>query len=204
MIARTGLVAALLAAPGASLADARSDAHAVLARFSNEPTVAQVQRAAIRASRLGASTSDSWEDRVGVAPALPDLRLKAAHALDRDESLVLEPGAPDRLDLDAGAGWVLEASAEWELSRLVWDSDEVGIGREAVARAERRNDLTALVARLYFERRRRQVARALRAPASLLEMVEAEIGIAEITATLDGLTGGWYQRALRDTRRGPR
>jgi hypothetical protein len=92
---------------------------------------------------------------------------------------------------------VLEARAEWELSRLVWDSDEVAIGREAAARGDRRNDLAQAVARLYFERRRRQVARILSPPASAAAAVEVELAIEELTAALDGLTGGWYRAALR-------
>lgn len=189
------------AAPAAG--DPLAEARAILARFRREPRVSEVQTEAIRAARLGADESDSWRSRVNLAPILPELRARATHALDRDESLALEPGSADRFDVDTGRGWILEARAEWQLSRLVWDPDEVGIGREASARGERRDDLAEKVAHLYFERRRRQVVRILSPPATREAAVEAELAIEELTAALDGLTGGWYRAALRHSGAAP-
>jgi len=194
-VTRAAALLVLLLAP-AAVADPLSDARTALAHFRREPSVARVQRAAIRAARIEPAEADSWRDRVNVAALLPELRLRAYHTLDRDESLGLEPGSPDRFDLDAGVGWIFEARAQWELSRLVWDPDEVNVGKEAAARGESRNDLVQAVTRLYFERRRRQVARLLRPPATAAEAAEAEIAIEEMTAALDGLTGGGYRAAL--------
>ncbi len=59
-----------------------------------------------------------------------------------------------------------------------------------------RDRLLTEVTRLYFERRRQQVALLLEPPAELRARVDAELRLLELTAGIDALTGGRFSGGL--------
>ena len=70
--------------------------------------------------------------------------------------------------------------------------------RRAVVNASRQRDsLVSEVTKIYFSRRRAQVDLLLAEDISPKERVKQELRIAELTAYLDGLTGGWFSKQIR-------
>ena len=88
------------------------------------------------------------------------------------------------------------ARARWDLDRLVFNPDELRVAAEAIDVVELRQTVIDQVTRLYFERRRQQVL-LLRAAGDLENRLGLELRIEELTASLDGLTGGWFSARLR-------
>src|SRR5207248_4476502 len=82
--------------------------------------------------------------------------------------------------------WRFEIEAGWQLDRLVFDRLEIGLSRESQRLALRREQIELEVAHLYFARRR-LLLEAARAGGSSPELA---LEIEELTALLDGLTGG--------------
>jgi len=56
------------------------------------------------------------------------------------------------------------------------------------------------VNRIYFERRRLQTTGLLTGPEELQRQLERHLRVAELTAHLDGLTGGYFSETLKKNR----
>jgi ligand-binding sensor domain-containing protein len=84
-------------------------------------------------------------------------------------------------------------SLKWSLSDLIWSEQQRLIDSQVRLLVKLRQDILDEVTRLYFERRRLQLE--LESPQeSGLKKNERELRIEEITALLDGLTGGYLSR----------
>jgi hypothetical protein len=61
---------------------------------------------------------------------------------------------------------------------------------------ELRDDILNAVTRAFFERRRVQMELLMNPPADPKREVEQELKLQELTARLDGLTGGWFSERV--------
>jgi hypothetical protein len=114
-----------------------------------------------------------------------------------DFSLKVEPGTASQWNrgLDAGYTWGIQL--KWALDRLIFDPNELKVSREAQRLAELREEVVDRVTRVYFERRRLQILRLIQPPRSVRTAVLRDLALQRMTATVDGLTGGWFSRALK-------
>ena len=177
----------LLAAMPASAADL-----SVLDRFSDEPSVRELQRAAARLAEVHPELVRSWLRRAGKAALLPTMRVRVGRGLielTRDTATTTMPLYTNTND------WTVEFEATWSLDRLVFDRNELRASREAQRVASHREELLTRVAQLYYARRRMQVDALLQpdAPAAVDRALEIE----ELTAVLDGLTDNALTRGKR-------
>jgi hypothetical protein len=87
-----------------------------------------------------------------------------------------------------------EARATWDLSRIVFNPDEIAAGTQALRMADARREVESGVIRLYFERRRLK-AEALASDANdMTSKFRLDLRVQEIEAELDALTGGAFSR----------
>lgn len=168
----------------------------VLKKFAGEPTIREVQQAAIAHARVEPGLIDSMRWRLRTAAALPRVRLDGDAQQDLDLAERNEIGAPNVLvsedDKSFGAG----VQVQWELERLIFNDDELGLSRETVRLGNLRDRVVDEVTRRYYERRRLQVDLELSPPTELADGVRKELRVQELTADIDALTGGWYSKAL--------
>ncbi len=158
-----------------------------------EPTVRELQQAAARAAEVHPERVRSWERRIRLAALAPQLTLRAGRGgTELRASTAVDGGA--RFTVDEGDAWRFEAAATWSLDRLVFDREELRLGRESQRIAARRERLLTEVAEVYFQRRRLQLRLAAAPPADPTERAEAELRIDELGAILDGLTDGALSR----------
>jgi hypothetical protein len=161
-----------------------------LAQLAREPSVERVVQATRSAAPRGRSRaiaqrarSAGWVPRVG-------LRARRGQAVDLSSAQ-----AGDSLKLSTDDDLTLEASLTFELDRVVFRREEVGLEREA--RAERREveQRVREVIALYFERRRLQLEQRLRGAKP-----ERATRIAELEALLNVFTEGAFQRMIASSR----
>jgi hypothetical protein len=182
---------------GLSLAASAQTPAELLHRFDAEPTVGALQRAAARLASVEPERVRSWQRRVRAAAALPTLKAR----LGRGATGVLVTRGVEGVDNFSSVendAWHFDVEATWSLDRLVFDVNEVRISREGQRVAARREELLTQVAQLYYERRRLQIDQLLDPDARADLALDRALAIDELTAILDGLTGG----AL-SARRGP-
>jgi len=155
---------------------------------ASEPTVAEVVEAALRHAGLDEKPAGGWKMRARAAALLPWISLRAA----RDTSW--EDRARQVGGVDHGV--VLEARATWRLDRLVYDPSEIRATTVEQQRARAAAAVTERVTALYYKRRRAQIEALWQAGETSQETALRALAVDELTAQLDGLTGGWLARRL--------
>jgi len=172
----------------------------VLRSFAHEPTVLEVQDAAIRYAEVHPDKIANWRAAAAKRALLPDLSLGGD--LGRDQNVDLDRGGtndPDRFIIgpeEKTLDWSVGVS--WDLGELVWNDDQTTIDTRSKLMAELRDDILSEVTHLYFERRRLQVQMALSPSTRELPIrLEEELKLQELTARLDALTGGYLSARLR-------
>lgn len=191
----------------------RRDIAAMLSSFEGEPSVRDVQRAALEHAGLDASAPKTWAGRARLANLIPDLDGEIAWLDQRDierryreeiesvESGTLHPDSADsRYQNDERFRTIYSIEAELELGGLVFDSDEVYAAREIRQQQTARRKLVAAVTDLYFERRKKQVLRLATPPRQWRKRLDLVLAIERLSARIDGLTGGWFRRHLESNR----
>ena len=150
-----------------------------------EPSLKDLREAAVRASGLDPRRGESFARRARLAGYVPELTLRALRAVGEGEGLRLTAAATDSQRYAVNDDAVFEARATWNLPRIVFDPAEIRASRESARLFLEVVDLEMEVTRLYYERRRAQMASS---PSSL--------AVDELTAQLDVITGGYLSRAL--------
>jgi hypothetical protein len=162
--------------------------------FGHEPSIGDVRDAAIRYAETHPGKIASWRRRAQLRAILPELSVSADTNLT--DFRHWDAGAnPDSLlrgerDMD----WT--TSVTWKLGDLLWNDDQTAIDVRSRLTVQLRNDIVDEVTRLYFERRRAQLSRSLEPAHDPKARMEAELKIQELTALLDGLTGGEFSKQL--------
>jgi hypothetical protein len=167
-----------------------------LASLSHEPTLEELQSAALRLADADVSATSRWKRAARLQAVLPTLKLSADYGAGRDETLDRYQEKPDRWGADTDRGYDFQVSAQWKLDELIFNADELKVYDALADRAARREGLLTLLVGYYFERRRLQLVALLEPPPNLMERLEIRMRIAEVTASIDALTGGLLSHRL--------
>jgi len=198
-------------APPAARGTVRAVPDTAGSRAAPAPDPAALKRAAmdgppVDALRAAASAlvladpgrARSLVQRARWAPWLPEVRFRVDRRFGRSESLDVSPvplGDAPPVALDTVDEVRYEARATWDLSRLVFNPDELAAHAEALKIAEVRREVETLVIRLYFERRRLKIEAAAADGYEVASNLRRDARIEELEAELDALTGGVFSRS---------
>lgn len=160
----------------------------ILAHFADEPTIREIQDAAIRyAEVVDPKKIEKLRKGAKYKALLPDFDL------DYDKTITYDSGIDKYITgpRDWGVG------LSWDLGDLIWNEQQRLIDSQVRLMVRLREDILDEVTRLYFERRRLQVELLLEPPRDLKEKLEKELRLQELTADIDAITGGYLSRRLR-------
>jgi hypothetical protein len=171
-----------------------------------DPPVAALRAAASAVALTEPDRARSLVTRARLAGWLPEVRGRVDRRFARAESVDLGTSAaalaPVGIDSDNDVRYELRAT--WDLSKFVFNPDEIGAHFQALRTADARREIETLVIRLFFERRRLKAELSAAdasgmAPSSgtPLSAVRMELRVAEIEAELDALTAGAFTRLSR-------
>ncbi len=155
-----------------------------------EPTLRQVQRAALRRGSLPATTARRWLPRARAAAWLPRVGVQVDLDADRGYRLDRASDAPDQLAANAGRsrGWRLDLT--WDLDRLIFNPDELRAARAALDVLDHRAAMLDHVTHIYYERRAlADEARHATPNEEATARAQREAHLAERTSQLETLTG---------------
>lgn len=192
---------ALVVRPGATVTSAQ--VRAALKPYAAEPTIREVQQAAVDYARANPDRIDSWRARAANRAFAPQLEVQVDKDWDKTHRVFEEPGQPKReADYDYD-DLGLRVKARWNLDRAIFDPEEPKVNREAIRLQRYRDDVVDEVTRRYFERRRLQIELDLTPPTDMADRVRKELRLQELTADIDALTGGFLSQRLKDIGRDP-
>jgi len=162
-------------------------------RFSHEPSMEEVRVMVVAYADVGPEKIHRWKAQSRVRALIPSVSLD----LSRDASDLYhwDTGAsPDQLqEGEEITDW--KVSLKWDFSDAIWSSDALSIDSRSKLMVELREELLSRAVRLYFERRRLQMELS---SGNMEEMHEWEgrLRLEELTAQLNGMTGGQFSRSF--------
>lgn len=168
------------------------DIAGLLSNFVHEPTIGQVREAAIRYAEVHPDKIQTWRKQASLKALLPHVNLGIDHG--RSNNIHVDEGTfphfqvIETRDHDAG----VDFSVTWELADLIWNNEQTSIDTRSKLMVELRDEIVDQVTRFYFERRRLQVGLMTQLPAENEVLLEKHLRIQELTALIDGLTGGYF------------
>ncbi len=186
-----GFVAAPAAAQEGAPALTEARIEAALDRYRSEPSVERVVRAALATRARDPARARDAIDRARLRGLLPTARagIRRGQAIDL-RGLTDIDGANVSTDDDL----MVEGSVVFQLDRLIFAPEEVGLLRELRALEAEQLELVRAVVALYFERRRLQLERDLLHQRDLVRSMR----ILEAEALLDVFTAGAFTRMMGD------
>src|SRR3989338_6770633 len=171
----------------------------LLARFKQEPSIGEIQKAAIQYAEVHPSKIEEWRKAAARRAWLPNLSFNTG--IDTNQNVDLDRGGtndPDKFIIgppEKSFDWSVGVS--WNLSELIWNNDQTSIDTRSRLMVQLRDDILNEVTHLYYERRRLQFEMAVAPMRDLPIQIEKEIRLEELTANIDGLTGGYLSRRLQ-------
>ena len=174
----------------------------VLGRFSFEPTVLEIQNAAVRYAEVYPEKIEAWRRAAMRKALLPTVSFTGNQGVDHNVDIDRGgTGDPDRFIVGPSeTNKDLHMAVSWNLGELIWNDDQTTIDTRSKLMVELRGDILNEVTHLYFERRRLQVEAVLHPAKELPLQIERDLKLQELTADIDGLTGGFLSSRLGEVR----
>lgn len=184
----------------------------VMGHFEHEPSIREVQHAAIRYAEINPAQFAEWRRNVrgrGLWPEL--LQFTVGHDTDDDEgysrskTIGISGGTaylgPDdeAWDWDTDNDWDYEVRMRWNLQDYCFHNDALKISSETEKQVELRQEILENITKLYFDRRRLQVETVLQPNVPIALKVKRQLQLEEFTAAIDAMTGGFFSDALKRT-----
>ncbi len=166
-------------------------------RAAGEISVDRLCAAAVENALANPERARALVVRARLAGWLPEMGFRVYRRWARTEGVTLEDpvtGAPIPVDIKSIDDVRYEWRATWDLSRIVFNPDEISAHLEALRMADVRRDIQLMVIRLYFERRRLMSelttsdGPSAEQPATTRD--KSRLRVLEIEAELDALSGG--------------
>ena len=190
-------IALLLTIALAGVAHAQdAEVQKILARFSDEPSVRDVQLAAIEYYNVSPDTINGLRSRARKKALMPGLSVggsayRQSSALAVDDIIYRAVGIARFEDQNAvylGG----TATLTWNLDKLVFNAEELDV----MSLIGIQDGIQREVTTLYYVRRRLQIEQLLNPPTTVAARIAAELRLEELTGLLDAYTGGAFSKSI--------
>ncbi len=169
-----------------------ADLRRVLAELEGEPSIQDVQSAALEFYKLSNKRIDGMKKRAGSKSVIPKVSAEArlnTVSIDVDKfDFINYPDQQSGEDLIGGNVAEYKGVATWDLPKLIYNPEVLDV----YSLKRYREQLMKEVTRLFFLRRRIQIDFMLNPPGDPQTFITKKLRIEEVTAMLDAMTGGIY------------
>jgi hypothetical protein len=166
--------------------------------WASDPPVDALRHAATALAQAEPAHARALIQRARWAAVLPETRVRIDRRFNRAESVDLGKspldGPATPVGVDSNNDVRYEWRATWDLSRIIFNPDELGAESQALRVADVRREIEGRVIRLYFERRRLKAEALATDATDTVAALRLELRIEEMEAELDALTGGAFTR----------
>jgi hypothetical protein len=165
--------------------------------FEQEPTVEQVQKAALKFFHVHQDKVAGYRRGASWKAALPDLELIFNNEMGNSNSTMYDyiyRTFPYKEKSDGKTtSMSLGVRAQWSLPQIVFNAETLDVASLVGVQEGLLREVTSL----YFTRRRLLTSMVLNPPQDPNEQITEELRLGEITANIDALTGGFFSREKR-------
>jgi hypothetical protein len=157
----------------------------------SQPPFREVQEAALRYNEVHPEKIREWRKALKLRGLFPTI------SLDYDKTIHYDSGS-DRYYIGP-RDWGLRFS--WDVGDLIWNSYHDDVDTRSRLNTQLRINILDDINGLYFERLRVKME-LMGESLSEEERITKELRLEELTAALDGYTGGYFSKRLRELERG--
>ncbi len=169
-----------------------SEVEELIQNYAGEPSIRTVQEEALKYANAHPEQIRSWLARARQSYWLPKVATGVSPHMGHTDTTREKLGDPDIFTSRQANDWRFNIRAEWHFNNLIFNRDEVLVGREFLRQSLMRERILGRINEAYFERRRLQIQKQSNAYSDSAAKIEAALKLQELTAELDGLTGGWF------------
>lgn len=183
----------------------------ILSSFDNEPSIRDVQQAAIHYAQINPVRFAQWRQKVKERGLWPEVvQFVVGHDTDDDEDYTRSKtvgvssgtayvGPDDETwGWDTDDDWDYEFRLRWNLQDYVFHNDMLKISAETEDQVELRQEIIEDVTKLYFDRKRLKVEMILQKNVPISLKMKRHLQLEEMTAALDGMTGGYFSESIQN------
>jgi hypothetical protein len=180
------LHSSLLVATKGGIFELKAESDTKEVSMPDEPDYLEVQQMAIRYAEVGPEKIAKWRRSAECKALLPDFSLQYSNTISSYQTTIKDFAVGPK-------DWSLSLS--WNLDELIYSSDQTTIDSRSKLMVDLRNDILDEVNRIYFERKR--LLAELPGEKDSSKKLTKELLIEELTARLDGFTGGGFSRGTK-------
>lgn len=168
-----------------------------LDQFASEPSVREVQEAAMRYALVSDNVLNGYQSSAKWTKLLPRTRVRYREDVDDDTNVSVNEVGERDLDLDDNHNTNYEMQLEWRFDEMLMGPTRIQAIRETSRLVQLRDDILDEATKVYFDRRRVQVDLAMNPPSDAKGRAAKDLRMEELTANLDALTGGWFSQRVK-------
>lgn len=182
----------------------------IMATFDSEPSIRDVQNAAVRFAEVDARQFAEWRQKSHEKGLWPDsAQITVDHDTDDDRdytrtnTISMTGGTayvgPDKETWKRGTDddYDYQLRFRWSLQDYCFSNDVLRVSAETRRQVIFRQEVIEDVTEVYYERRALQIEMILQRDVQISVKVKRELQLQRLTAALDGMTGGYFSEALR-------
>ncbi|UCG35555.1 MAG: hypothetical protein JSW17_01795 [Candidatus Omnitrophota bacterium] len=159
--------------------------------LKDEPTITEVQQIAMRYNEVHPDKIRKWRNGLRLRALLPEV------SLDYDKTITTALGATYDYAKVGPRDWGV--SLKWDAADLIWDTHQDDVDTRSRLNTQLRLDILNEINRVYFERARLKLELISSADSlSETEACQKRLRLQELTAILDGYTGGYFSRKAKE------
>lgn len=169
----------------------------ILDQFASEPSVREVQEVAMRYALVNDDTLNGYQSSAKWTKLLPRTRVRYSQDVDDNRGVAVSETGERDLDFDDNKTVDYDMQLEWRFDELLMGPTRIQAIRETSRLVQLRDDILDEVTKVYFDRRRVQVDLLTNPPQDAKARATKDLRLEELTANLDGLTGGWFGQRIK-------
>ena len=160
----------------------------------NEPSIKEIQEAALRYNEVHPDKIRRWRNALKYRALFPSI------SLDYDKTIYGTAGTStyDGKSYVGPRDWGISLS--WDVGNLIWNSYEDDVDTRSRLVTQLRINILDDINATYFERLRAKEELISKSYSSRAERLKDELRLKELTASLDGYTGGYFSKRLKELR----
>ena len=164
----------------------------------SEPSIREIQEAALRYNEVHPDKIKKWREALKKRALAPSVTTKVGGSVGNTYEIYTSKSTSYYATGPADRNTYWSVSLSWDIGDLIWNSYEDDVDTRSRLMTQLRINILDDINTIYFERLRIKERLMSNDYGSIAEKMKDELRLKELTASLDGYTGGYFSKRMRE------